>query len=373
MKKHFEEKTRNAEIMKAGAASIGINLVISLTKIVIGIATSSFAIILDAVNGLAAVLSGGLMIFEAKLSGKTPDAEHPLGYGRIEYVTAILVSGVICYTGVTTFVESLKKIRTPEIPEYNAVTIGVLGLFLVIKLFLSKKIKKNGKRLNSKSLFAIGKLAGLEEALSLSVLVAACLYMQYGILLEAYVGLAISIVILKIGYQMVRDTVGDILGTRVDADLSRKIKSQIGGYAGVSGAYDLIINSYGPEKQIGSVHIEVPDTMTAREIDDLSRRIAKDVLKTHNVLLTGIGVYARNTTDCEEKRVEDAVAQIVRETPGLLEMHGFHMNAHDRIIHFDLVISFAIADRDAVLRDVKQEIDRRYPDYTIDVTEDIDI
>lgn len=121
------------------------------------------------------------------------------------------------------------------------------------------------------------------------------------------------------------------------------------------------------------MHIEVPDTLTAREIDDLSRRIAKDVLETHNVLLTGIGVYARNTTDCEEKRVEDAIAQIIRETPGIVEMHGFHMNTRDRIIHFDLVISFTITDRDAVLRDVKQEICRQYPGYTIDIIEDIDI
>lgn len=364
---------RNKKIMNVGAISIIVNIVLALSKALIGIITRSLSITLDAVNNFSDAISGVVTILGAKLSSREPDSKHPLGYGRIEYISALIVAGLVLYAGITSAVESVKKIINPTAPSYNTISLIILGTFIVVKLILSKYVTDKGKKLNSISLIASGKDAGFDAILSLSVLITILIYLKTGLLLEAYVGILISIIIIKSGIEMMIETIDEVLGKRVDKNLSDMIKNDIIKDDEVLGAYDLIINSYGPDTKIGSVHIEVLDTMSADEIDILSRRIAYNIYNKYAILLTGIGIYSRNTKNKEMGKIQSDIESIVMSYDGLLQVHGFYMEEYRKLIAFDIIIDYNIKNRDTVYNNIVKEVKEKYSEYNIYINMDIDI
>lgn len=364
---------RNKKIMNVGAISIIVNIVLALSKALIGIITKSLSITLDAVNNFSDAISGVVTILGAKLSSKEPDSKHPLGYGRIEYISALIVAGLVLYAGITSAVESVKKIINPTAPSYNTISLIILGTFIVVKLVLSKYVTDKGKKLNSISLIASGKDAGFDAILSLSVLITILIYLRTGLLLEAYIGILISIIIIKSGIEMMIETIDEVLGKRVDKNLSDMIKNDILKDDEVLGAYDLIINSYGPDTKIGSVHIEVLDTMSADEIDILSRRIAYNIYNKYAILLTGIGIYSRNTKNEKIGKIQSDIESIVMSYDGVLQVHGFYMDEDRKLIAFDIIIDYNIKNRDTVYNNIVKKVKEKYSEYSIYITMDIDI
>ena len=364
---------RNKKIVNAGAVSIIVNIILAFSKALIGIITKSLSITLDAVNNFSDAISGAVTILGAKLSSKEPDAKHPLGYGRIEYISAMIVAGLVLYAGITSIIESVKKIITPSAPSYSRISLFILAGFIIVKLLLSKYIKGTGKKLNSMSLIASGKDAGFDAVLSLSVLISILIYIKTGILLEAYIGIIISIIIIKSGIEMMIETIDEILGKRVDKDLSDTIKNDIIEDKDVLGAYDLIINSYGPDTKIGSVHIEVEDTMNADEIDIISRRIAYNIYKKHGILLTGIGIYSKNTQDEEIEKIQSDIENIAMSHKGVLQVHGFYMNKKKKLIALDIILDYNMKNRNQIYEDILNEVKEKYSEYNIYINMDIDI
>jgi hypothetical protein len=189
--------------------------------------------------------------------------------------------------------------------------------------------------------------------------------------LEAWLGAVISLVIIRSGLELLRNSVSLILGKRVEGDLARTVRQTILSFPEVSGVYDLILHNYGPDLLIGSVHIEVPDTMTAGRLDQLERDITDKVAEEHGVILTGISIYSVNTADDAVARTREDIRRRVMVHDHVLQMHGFHM--HDDEIRFDVVIGFEAPDRKSVYAAICEEIKNAYPDYRIYVTLDSDI
>ena len=262
---------RNKIIIRTSIIGIAANLFLVAFKAVVGLIANSIAVILDAVNNLSDAVSSVITILGTRLAGRKPDADHPYGHGRYEYLSAMVVSAIVIYAGVTAFVESVKKIIYPEMPDYSAVSLIIIGGAVIVKFFLGRYVKSVGKRINSNSLVSSGSDALFDAVLSLSVFVSAVIYISTGLSLEAYVGVLISIFITKSGIEMIRETIDDILGKRIDSSISKAVKQTICEIEGVHGAYDLFIDNYGPDFYIASVHIEVDDTMTADRIDRLFR------------------------------------------------------------------------------------------------------
>ena len=287
---------RRKVIVRTSLIGIGSNLLLAGFKAVIGFLTGSIAIMMDAVNNLSDALSSVITIIGTRLAMKRPDREHPLGHGRYEYIAAEIISAVILYAGITSFVESVKKIIQPQTPDYTPVSLIIVGTAVIVKILLGTYVKKQGIRANSDSLRDSGKDALFDAVISATTLLAAVIFLVFGWSLEAWLGALISLYIIKSGIDMFRETMSRILGERVDSELSQAIKETICNIPGVSGAYDLILHSYGPDKWQGSVHIEVPDTWTADEIDRASRTIQELIYQKYQVILTGIGIYARNTS-----------------------------------------------------------------------------
>ena len=361
---------REKTIIRTSIIGIIANVFLAAFKAVIGLMTHSIAIVLDAVNNISDAGSSLITIVGTKLAGKEPDKKHPFGYGRIEYLSAMIISVIVLYAGITSFVESVKQIIHPETPEYSTVSLIIVAVAVIVKILLGRYVKSVGKKVNSDSLINSGEDATLDSIISASTLVAAGIFLIFHVSLEAWLGAIISIVIIKSGVGMLKDTISKILGERNDLELTKKIKQTVVSFPEVQGAYDLVLHNYGPDAWNGSIHIEVPDTCTANELDQLIRSIQMEVYQKHQVILTAIGVYSVNTKDAETIEVREKVREIVFAHPYVTQMHGFYLLKEEKSMRFDIVVSFDAKDRKAVYTDVISDVQKAYPDYTLQVAMD---
>ena len=364
--------SREKTIVKTSAIGIIANVFLAGFKAVVGILTNSIAIVLDAVNNISDAGSSLITIVGTKLAGREPDKKHPFGYGRIEYMSAMLISVIVLYAGVTSFVESVKQIIKPETPDYNAASLIIVAVAVAVKILLGRYVKGIGKKVNSDSLVNSGEDATLDSVISASTLVAAGIFLIFQVSLEAWLGAIISIVIIKSGAEMLRDTVSQILGEQNDAELARSIKQTVTGFPDVHGAYDLVLNNYGPDSWNGSIHIEVLDTFSANELDQLIREITMKVMEEHHVILTAIGVYSVNTQDEEIIQARQKVREIVFAHEYVTQMHGFYWDKKQKTMRFDIVVSFEAGDRKAVYAEVVSDVQKEFPDIQLQVALDTD-
>lgn len=366
------ERSRERTIIRASIIGIATNFLLAAFKAAIGIASNSIAIVLDAVNNISDAGSSLITIISTKLAGKSPDKKHPFGYGRIEYLSSMIVSAIILYAGMTSLVESAKKIIHPVRAEYSVLSLVILGVAVIAKIVLGLYVQKTGKKVNSGALTASGADALFDAILSSSVLASAVIYLIFKLPLEAFVGVVISCFIIKSGIEMICETLDDIIGKRTDAALSRRIKQLIAEEQEVRGAYDLIISNYGPNKNYASVHIELPDTMTVKEVDSLTRRIELKVFKETGIVLTAVGVYSFNTSNDEAARIQNEVRKIVLRHDWALQTHGFYVDLERKILRFDTVLSFAISPEEA-MQTLCKEVSAAFPDYELQIAPDVDV
>ena len=363
---------RDKVIIRTSIIGILANVLLAAFKAAVGIASNSIAVVLDAVNNLSDALSSIITIVGTKLAGKLPDKKHPLGYGRIEYISAMIVSGIVLYAGITSAVESVKKIIHPEKPEYSVISLVIIAVAVVVKIVLGRYVKAKGEQVNSGSLVASGSDAMFDAILSASVLACAIIFMITGISLEAFVGAVISVIIIKSGVEMMIETLNEILGVRADEETTDRIKELLTGEDEVQGAYDLIMFNYGPDKNLASVHLELPDNMSVREVDRLTRKLERKVYKETGVVLVAVGVYSYNTGDDEAARIQKDVRERVLAHDWAVQLHGFYVDVETKEMTFDVVISFDISPREA-LSALYEEMKKAYPDYKIVIAPDVDV
>ena len=363
---------RDKIIIRTSIIGILANVFLAAFKAAVGLTANSIAIVMDAVNNLSDAASSVITIIGTKLAGKEADRKHPFGYGRIEYLSAMIISVLVLYAGITAFVESVKKIIHPELPDYSPAALIIVAVAVVVKIVLGRYVKQTGKKVNSDSLINSGEDATMDSVISASTLAAAAVYLLFHVSLEAWLGAVIALVIIKSGFEMLGDTLSKILGERADASLAREIKETINSYPEISGAYDLVMHNYGPDSYNGSVHIEVPDTLSADELDKLIRKVTVDVYQKHDVILTAIGVYSFNTKDADAADAREKVSEIVSSVPHVLQMHGFYLDKTEKTMRFDIVVSFDAPDRRKVYREVCDKVQKEYPEYGLQVAMDTD-
>ena len=360
--------TRQQKIVRTSIIGIVVNLILVAFKATIGILVNSIAITLDAVNNLTDALSSIITIVGTKLAGKAPDEAHPYGYGRIEYFTSIIIAAIVLWAGITALMESWPKIFNPDVTSYTTVSLVIIAVAVVVKFVLGRYVKGVGEEINSQALIASGSDALFDGILSFATLVAAIISIFYHISLEGILGVIISIVIIKASIDMIRETVDSMLGDRIDAELSHSIKQSICEFPGVYGAYDLTLHNYGPESMQGSVHIEVDDSLTAVDIQKLSRKIAFQIYDKYSVALNGIGIYAKNDKYLE---IRSDLDNIAGNYPDIKEIHAFSVFEEDNLITFDMIVDFS-ADREEIKQKVLGEIKSMHPQFNYMIIDDYD-
>lgn len=374
MRREMNEKTnRNGIIIRTSIIGIIANVVLAGFKAVIGTATNSIAIVMDALNNLSDALSSIITIVGTRLAGKAPDRNHPMGHGRYEDLTAMVIAVIVLYAGITAFQESLKNILSPETPSYSNISLVIVGAAVAVKLLLGRYVKSVGTKINSESLIASGSDALFDSIISISTLVAAGIYIVSGVSLEAYLGALIAVFIIKAGIDMLRENISKILGERADSRLTKEIKDTILEIDGINGAYDLLLHNYGPNTVIGEIHIEVPDTVTAATIDELTRQIQEKVYNKYGIAIATVGVYSMNTTDDKALRIKSDITRLVMSEEFVLQMHGFYLDEEKMLMLFDIIVDFDAPDRTQVRDNILDKIKSKYPEYEVKITLDLDI
>ena len=355
---------RNAQIIRTSVIGIAANVMLAAFKAMVGIIASSVAIVMDAVNNLSDALSSVITIIGTKLSQRPADRNHPFGYGRIEYFSAIIIAVIVLSAGVTSLIESVKKIIEPTEPSYTTATLIVIIVAIVVKLVLGWYVKKNGKQLKSDALIASGSDALFDAVITTATLVSAGVMLIWGFSLDGILGALISLLIIKAGIEMLASPVNELLGARVSPDLIREIKQEIMAVDGVRGVFDIILHNYGPEVMIGSLHVTVPDTMSAHEIHGLTRKLSVMMYQKHGIIMT-VGIYAMATGENQRAELQSKVMKALAAHKELVQVHGYYCSEKDGMLSVDIVPDISCHDDAALCKLLTEEIQALVPDMQV--------
>ena len=357
---------RSKQIIRTSVVGIAANVLLAGFKALVGLLAHSVAIVLDAVNNLSDALSSVITIIGTKLSVKPADRKHPFGYGRVEYFTAIIIAVIVLTTGITSLIESIKKIIHPTQPDYTTVTLVVIIVAILAKLALGWYVRRQGKKLDSDALVASGSDALFDAVITLATLVSAGIMLIWNVSIDGYLGALISLVIIKAGVEMLASPINQLLGARASEDLIHEIKPEIMEMEGVQGVFDIILHGYGPNLSIGSLHIGIPDTMTARQIHSLTRQIAERMMARHGIVMT-VGVYANATGNDKAAELQGAVVKALADQENIRQVHGFYYDEARNLLSFDVVPDLSVTDDQAFLEDLQNRLKQVLPDQPVSV------
>ena len=360
---------RSQEIIRTSWIGIATNVLLAGFKATVGVLSSSVAIVMDAVNNLSDALSSVITIVGTKLSQRPPDRKHPFGFGRIEYFSAIIIAVIVLSAGITSLIESVKKIFAPTEPDYTTATLIVITVAIAVKLVLGQYVKRKGEHLKSDALTASGSDALFDAVITLATLVSAGIMLLWGVSLDGILGALISVVIIKAGIEMLASPVNELLGTSIPAELTNEIKREVSSFDGVHGVFDLILHNYGPDVKIGSLHINVYDTMSAHEIHALTRKISTCMFDRHGIVMT-VGVYAVATGNNRHAELQAQVMQALAAHKEIVQVHGFLYSKNDQLLSVDVVPDVSVHDDAALVGQLTSEIQPMVPDMKVVVVVD---
>lgn len=366
-----DKDQRSRQIARTSIIGIVTNILLSGFKAAVGLISGSIAIVLDAVNNITDALSSVITIAGVKLAKRKPNAKHPFGMGRVEYFSAIIISILILVTGFTSLVESVEKIISPTDPEYGTAVLIVVSAAIVTKLFLGRYVKSQGEKYNSDALVASGTDAMFDSIISCATLLGAVIMMVWQVNLDGWLGAAIAILIIKAGIEMLASPVSQVIGRRPDSEITKSIKKTVREIPGVLGAYDLILHDYGPDKAMGSIHVEIPDTLSAKEIHLLTSKIQHTIYGQYSVMLT-VGIYAVNQSDDEKSETGRRLRQAMLSHQGAIGFHGLLINDAERYVSFDVLLDFSSGDRTALRKEMESDVAEILPGYRAEINFDTD-
>ena len=363
---------RQKVIIRTSIVGIVGNFFLAAFKAFVGILTNSIAIILDAVNNFSDMLSSIVTIVGILLANKAPDRRHPMGHGRYEYLSTAVIAIIIIYIGITAIKESIDKIINPEDVTYNALSITIVAVAVIVKIFIGLYFRKTAKKVDSDSLKASGTDALFDSIISFATIISAVIYLTTGFKTEAYLATIISVLIIRSGLMMLREIFSVIAGERVSPELSKNIKKSVREVPGVKGAFDLMIHDYGTQMIFCSLNIEVEESLTAREIDDISREVRRKVFYGYHIYISSVGIYSINTESEEINKMYRRVKELLSHYDHVIQMHGFHVDENKKEISFDVVLSFDVKNRRAYYLAIKRHLRKTFPKYSINIALDSD-
>ena len=366
---------REKTIIRTSIIGILANAVLVITKATIGFIAGSISIINDALNNFTDALSSLITIIGTKLSGKKPDRKHPFGHGRVEYITSTLIAILILVAGGMAIYESILSIidyfKNGVKPDYSLISLIIIGVAVLIKLFVGLFYRRQGNKVDSDALKASGVDALWDVLLSFSTLVGAIFSYAFNWYVEGYLGIVIGIFIIKSGIEILLESLSSIIGERYDPEETKKIIEDVNELEGVKGVFDLILNSYGHHRNIGSCHILVDGDLNAHEIQEIERNIMVMMYEKHNTIMT-VGIYADNTETPDSKEIMESLQEIINSEAHILQMHGFFVDVAHKICNFDLVISFDCEKPEELIKEIQDKLSKEFTSYHFFITLDRD-
>ena len=363
---------REKEIIKTSFVGIFTNIFLVIFKAFIGFLAMSVSIIMDAVNNLTDALSSLITIVGTKLAGKKPTKQHPFGYGRIEYITSTLIAFIILFAGFTAVYESILSLINGQTPNYDKWAIIIVAVAVLVKVGLGLFFRNKAKKVDSDALKSSGTDALFDSILSLSTLVAVVISLTTNVYIEGYLGIIIGLFIIKSGIGALTESLSQIIGDRVDSDKSIAIRNLIlNSHKEVKGVYDLVINNYGPNKAIGSCHIEISDNLSAKEIQFLEREIQIEIYHNFSIIMT-VGIYASNDSTLLSKEIKEETYAIISNYENIIQIHGFYVDEIKKIVLFDLIFDFNEKDTNGIVCEITNKLKEKFSDFDFNIIIDTD-
>ncbi|MBQ9513539.1 MAG: cation transporter [Clostridia bacterium] len=363
---------REKEIVKTSIVGILVNILLVGFKAFIGFLASSVSIIMDAVNNLTDALSSLITIVGTKLANKKPTKSHPYGYGRIEYITSTLISFIILFAGITAIYESVLSWINHQTPSYDKWALIIVGVAVLVKIGLGLFFRLKAKAVDSDALKSSGTDALFDSILSLSTLIAVVISLTLKVYVETYLGILIGLFIVKSGVEALKESLSHLIGNRIEKDKSEEIRNLIlSSHKEVSGVYDLVINNYGPNKSIGSVHIEIPDNFSAKDIQFLERQIQIEIYTAFSIIMT-VGIYAANDSTAVSKSIKENLLLELKNYESIVQMHGFYVDEIKKVVFFDLIFDFEEKDPHMIIDNITSKMKEKFPDFFFNVVLDTD-
>lgn len=371
------ENTGNCEVRKkygmmAGSVGIACNTLLVTIKMIIGLISGSVSIIADALNNLSDAGSSVVTLLGYKLSATPSDDKHPFGHGRIEYVSGFIVSMIIIFMGFSMAKTSIERIISPESVEFNYLSIAVLILAILVKLWMYLFNMKLSKRISSTTLKATAFDSLSDVFATLTVVIGVIIQMIFNVNIDGYTGLLVALFIFYAGFSTAKDTFSILLGETPAPELVREIESEVMSYDHILGVHDLIVHSYGAGHTIISLHAEVPENGGFLEMHDLIDNIERDLKYKFNCEAS----IHMDPIVVDDEVINDLRVKVIKIVHDLNE----NMNIHDfRVVkgptHWNLIFDIVVPHRFKYTdEDIKQIVLRRVREidesYNIVVTID---
>ena len=358
-------ETRGKYGILSSATGIVVNILLSIVKMVIGVIANSISIISDALNNITDVGSSVVTMIGFKISQKKIDKDHPWGHGRMEYITAFIVDIIILMVGFELLKSSIDKIIHPELPAVNNVTIIILVIAVLTKLWLFLFYKKIAKTIDSNAIKGNAYDSISDSVSTLVVLISAIVAKLCGISIDGYASLIVSVFILFTGYKAIKETVDLLLGMKPDPEFIKDIEEEAKKYDMISGIHDIMVHDYGPGRKIVSFHAEVPADGDICKVHDIIDQMEQDLFEKFNCITT-IHMDPIVVDNKEINDMRDFTEKIVKELNPEFSIHDFRMTDGGKRVNliFDLVVPRDKEyDKEEIIKNVQQKIHEKDKKY----------
>ncbi len=363
----MDQITRQKKIINASIIGITVNALVAASKIVIGIAVSSIAIISEGINNATDASSSLLTLVGTKLSAKHPDKKHPFGYGRIEYLTSLVIAVLISYAGLSLLKDSVESLFKPSELAVTVFATAVVAVTAVIKFFLGVYTMKTGKAVDSSALVAVGLDSRNDAFISILTIVSSLCFIFFNISIDAFVGIVFSFVVLKSGFEIIRENASEIIGESGKEELARQIYKEVRSTDGIINAVDMMIHNYGPDAYAGSVNIEMDHTKTIGEAYEIIHALQIKIMNKYKIGMV-FGIYAVGNDSAEIKTLTELVKQYLADNNHIVSYHALYISHDTNKIYCDFIVDYEFNQWDETRKTFTELIKQNYPEMDVVLT-----
>ena len=358
---------RTGIINRTSILGIVVNALIAGVKIAAGLLASSIAIVSEGVNNAADALTSVLTMVGTRLAGRHPDAKHPFGYGRIEYLTGLVVAVVIIVSGVQMLIESVKLIFRPEELSISYVSLAIVAVSAVVKFFLGLYTIARGRVAKSDALVGVGLECRGDSYISIITIGVAVVFLLTGVSLDAYAGVVMSAIILKAGVEVLLKIVSELIGRPGEKELATKIYQLVRATPGVVGAADMMLHNYGPNAWSGSVNVEIDHAKSVGEVYAMLHELQLGIMHEEHVTMV-FGVYAVDDDHVETRRIRRTILEYVKAHEHVKSFHAVYLEPGTNRLYCDLVVDYELADWGALRADFLDYMKAKVPGRDVVLT-----
>lgn len=363
--RYHEPKVRGRYGILCSVVSIILNLVISSFKLILGFATNSVAIIADGFNNLSDVASSVATLLGFVFSLKDPDKEHPFGHGRLEYLTGLIISVLIIFVGLQTLRESINHMITPQPVYFSQVGIVVLLVSIILKYLMGRLNLTVGARINSTALIAAGRDSKVDILATIATLIALVCSLYTELPVDGILGAVVSLIILKTGYEIAKETITSLLGAPPDENLLEALSAFTATHDRVLGTHDLMIHDYGPGRKYLTLHVEVNKNEDMMAIHDVIDKIERDIYRKFKIKAT-IHLDPIDLDDELTRKMKEFVTDIVTLMNVNYSIHDFRIRQIEQKVTLIFDVTIPADDvfvHDDLIKHIDNEIKKSYPNY----------